>query len=117
MGFTALLSRLFPKHNNYKIFQRTSAKRWTGHRWNFDQLEDRVLLSAAVWTDRPDYLPLSSAGIGGSGFGAAEAVILRLQHNNDGYMDGPYTWQATSQADGSFQTQWSVVNEINSSYI
>src|SRR6516165_1870657 len=103
MLFSSIHNRINQKHFRKRTSRKTAAQKWKARRWSFEQLETRMLLSATVWTDSPDYLPGSSAGIFGSGFGAAEAVTVKVQHNNDGYMDGPYAWQVTSLTDGSFQ--------------
>src|SRR5438552_1832123 len=72
-----------------------------------EQLEDRVLLSASLWTDQPDYSPGSTATINGSGFLPGEVVNLRVIRT-DGIPDGPpgnVPWNVTD-GDNSFTTPY-----------
>src|SRR5262249_14392485 len=80
------------------------------HRLTVEQLEDRLLLSAAVWTNKPDYLPGETVSITGQEFLAGETVQLQVLHA-DGQPDldaGHEPWQVVVRSDGFFQTSWIV---------
>src|SRR5262245_3003339 len=83
-----------------------------------EQLEDRTLLSAAVWTNKPDYLPGETVTITGTGFQPGETVNLQVLHTDGTLNTGPAhaPWQVTDggagdpdgRADGTIQTTWVV---------
>lgn len=52
--------------------RKTTSHKRPAHKLALELLEDRTLLSASVWTDKPDYPPGSTAIINGSGFQAGE---------------------------------------------
>jgi hypothetical protein len=101
-----------------------------------ERLEDRTLLSASVWTDKPDYAPGSTALINGSDFQVGEVVQFQVLRT-DGVQDGPpgnLPWYVQDgdnsfvgprtdaqgnlwypdldgTVDGNFQTTWNVYPE------
>src|SRR5262245_53442606 len=83
-----------------------------------ETLEDRLVPSASLWTDKPDYAPGATALISGSGFQVGETVQLQVVRT-DGVADSPpgnAAWQVTDggsgdldgHADGNIQTSWHV---------
>ncbi|HZT82877.1 MAG TPA: hypothetical protein VFA26_21780, partial [Gemmataceae bacterium] len=96
--------------------RKPSSQRRTG-KVKVEQLEDRTLLSAAVWTNQSDYAPGSTAIIQGSGFQVGEAIrleVLRSDGTPQGGSDNPWTITDGGQgdldgvADGKFTTSWYV---------
>ena len=81
---------------------------------SLEQLEDRTLLSAAIWTNRPDYLPGQIATITGSGFRVGETVDVHVVNLTSGAQYAP--WSVTDggagdldgKADQTIQTAWTV---------
>jgi hypothetical protein len=66
--------------------------------------------TAAVWTDRLDYAPGTTAFIAGTGFAAGETVDLQVLHS-DGRpnTDESHTpWTVTADARGVIRTSWVV---------
>src|SRR5579872_5177003 len=73
-------------------------------------LEDRLLLSAMVATNRSDYAPGSTAIITASGFAIGEKVQVQVV-NADGTDAGAaahQAWDVTAGPNGSIQTTWYV---------
>src|SRR5439155_2135546 len=81
---------------------------------SLEQLEDRTLLSAAIWTNRPDYLPGQIATVTGSGFRVGETVDVHVVNLTSGAQYAP--WSVTDggagdldgKADQTIQTAWTV---------
>ena len=70
---------------------------------------------AMVVSDKPDYAPLSTAIFTGDGFGAIEDVVLKVKNLNQPCntvsADSSYlSWTVTTDADGHFETRWTVCN-------
>jgi hypothetical protein len=86
---------------------RKSAPRRAARRLSAEHLEERLAPAAAVWTDKPDYAPGTTAIIGGSGFQVGETVqmqVLRTDGVPD-YPDGNLPWQV-QDGDNSFTTSY-----------
>src|SRR5262245_45041269 len=87
-----------------------------------EALEDRTLLSAAVWTNKPDYAPQETVRIGGSGFPVSETVELQVLRADGLPNVGPghETWGVTDGGegdldglrDGRIQTTWYVYDQF-----
>jgi hypothetical protein len=97
--------------------QKQASKPHRSHRMTVEHLEDRVVPSTSVWTDKPDYAPGSTAVINGSGFQVGEAVhleVLRSDGVAEGGPDNPWTvtdggaGDLDGVADGNFTTSWYV---------
>jgi predicted RNA-binding protein len=81
-------------------------------------LEERLLLSAVVSTDKSDYAPNSTAVITGSGFSAGETVALQVARTDGSNSSDPdyRPWYVTDggagdldgKADGHIETTWYV---------
>ena len=81
-------------------------------------LENRHLLSAAVVTDKPEYVPGETAQITGTGFVRGETVQLQVLHTDDtpNTGNGHTPWVITDggegdsdgKKDGNFATTWYV---------
>src|SRR5581483_12270175 len=69
------------------------------HRLSVEQLEERVVPSANVWTDRLDYSPGDMAVITGNGFQMGETVELQVLHI-DGTANADADHQPWQVADG-----------------
>src|SRR5262245_27612795 len=128
----ALASALSPKSGARRTRKQASNPR-RSRRMAVEQLESRLVPSAVVWTDKPDYSPGSTAIMAGSGFQVGETVQLQVLRT-DGvpdYAEGNVPWQVKDgdtsfidpykdsdgiwhypdldgQVDGNFQTTWYV---------
>src|SRR5947207_2133613 len=74
---------------------KTDARKRLARRMTVEQLEDRMLLSATVVTDKLDYAPGQTAIITGSDFQPGEVVqlqVLRTDGQPD-YPEGNQPWQ------------------------
>src|SRR5262245_30569299 len=103
-----------------------------------ERLEDRLVPSAAVWTDKLDYHPDETAIITGSQFGVGETVQLQVLHTDgtpntgpahapwlvtDGDTGAPFqdaagVWHLPDldgQQDGAFQTTWAMDEDAGGS--
>src|SRR6187402_573533 len=72
-------------------------------------------LTATVTSDKDDYAPLSTAIFTGDGFAANENVVLKVKNLNQPCntvsADSSYiSWTVTTDADGHFETNWTVCN-------
>src|SRR5262249_25966561 len=83
-----------------------------------EQLENRTVPSAVLWTDKADYAPGSPAIINGSGFLVGETVQIQVLHT-DGLPNDEAAHQPSfvtnggagdldGVADGKFQTTWTM---------
>ena len=73
--------------------------------------------TATVTSDKPDYAPLSTAVFTGNGFGADEDVVLKVKNLNQPCntvsADSSYLpWTVRTDANGHFETTWTVCNCI-----
>src|SRR5262249_717067 len=84
-----------------------------------ENLEDRRLLAAQVWTDKLDYAPGETAIISGSGYAPGETIHLEIVRTDglpEGTPDNPWdiidgvtdggTGDLDGVADGKFTTSW-----------
>src|SRR6266498_66394 len=110
----ALASALSPKSGARRT-KKQASKPHRSHRMKVEQLEERMVPSASIWTDKPDYAPGSTAVINGSGFQVGEAVhleVLRTDGVVEGGSDNPWTitdggaGDRDGVADGNFTTSW-----------
>ena len=97
------------------------------HRWAFEQLEDRLLPSAAVFTNKLDYAPGSTALITATGFQPGETIELQVLHIDGKSNAGPQhaPWFVTDggagdldgKVNGQVRTQWFVAADSRNSWL
>lgn len=104
--------------------RRERLVRRRGTRWlAVEQFEERRLLAAAIFTDKPDYKPGETAQISGSGFQVGETVRLQVTRT-DGVPDlpdGNLPWLVTDGGagdldlllNGSIATSWFVEEQYS----
>src|SRR5262245_60532082 len=73
-----LTSRQSGRVGTNRASRRTPHLRRDARKLHLEHLEDRTLLDAAIWTSLPDYAPMTTARIAGSGFGPGETVQLSV---------------------------------------
>lgn len=99
--FTRLF-RHFAKSRRPKPIQRPEKR--PRRRLYLEQLEDRIVPSAALMTDQFDYTPGSTAVISGSGFQPGETIQLNVVGTNGTNSSRTLT----DGADGNFTANWYV---------
>src|SRR5262245_2337211 len=113
-AFTMFRKVLGPLFSKRRTPRRQRVKPVTRrNRLLLEALEDRMVPSAVIWTDKPDYLPGETALISGAGFAVGAEVGLRIYNEDvsDGG-SGNAPWFVTDGgegdldgvADGNFQT-------------
>src|SRR5262245_59714798 len=82
--------------------RRARQQSQAARRLNLEHLEERALLSASVWTNKPDYTPGETAYITGQEFQPGEVVQLQVVHadGKPDIDDGHAPWQAVARPDG-----------------
>src|SRR5262249_31754190 len=95
---------------------RTSSKSRLGRKLAFEVLEDRTLLSALLWTDKPGYAPGETAVLTGTDFQVGETVNLHVvRGDNTTYAPWSITDGGAGDLDGvangSITTSWTLPSD------
>src|SRR5262249_26306579 len=98
------LDRLFSQRRTPP--RKRSGRRPKQSRPAVEQLEDRMLPSAWVQTDRTDYLPFTVANITGGEWLANETVRLRVVRTATSTLLAD--WQTGANGSGTLATSWNV---------
>ncbi len=101
--------------------QRTSHRNRAGL-LTLETIEERMVPSAVVTTDKPDYSPNSVATITAGGFQPGETIEFHVAHTDNTYHNVYPAWDVTDggsgdldeQVNGSVSTTWQVGNIPNS---
>jgi 5-hydroxyisourate hydrolase-like protein (transthyretin family) len=94
---------------------RNSTARLPGVKLWLESLEDRIVPSAAISTDLPDYAPGQTATFTGSGFQAGEVVDLKVLNDSltpPSPAGLPPSWTVTADAQGNFTTTWTCTSDL-----
>jgi hypothetical protein len=93
---------------------RKRSPRHMGTQPHLERLDDRIVPSASIQTNRLDYFPGDVAAITGSGFQANEVVDLDVINlSNGGTLAGsPGSWTVVADTNGNLQTSWLCTSDL-----
>src|SRR5262245_34947574 len=106
------LRKLLRLSSSRRTTTRRPARRHTSHELILGQLEDRVMPSVVVSTDKIGYAPGEPAKITGSDFQEGETINLSVVNLTTGASYTPFTvtdggvGDRDGAADGKFTTSW-----------
>jgi hypothetical protein len=112
---------MFPSFR--RLFQRRAtirssirpARKQRRPRLQLEELENRLLPSASIITDKLDYSPGQTALITGSGFQSNEFVDLQVLNDSLSPPSAaglPPTWTVQADATGAFETTWLCTSDL-----